>query len=195
MNKTADTKNHILDTALNLVRSIGFESISIGELAKKVGMSKSGLFAHFKSKETLQIMIIDHASFSFTKKVLVPAIKKKRGLTRLNAIIDNWVLWSLKDLNGSCPLIAAAIEFDARPGVVKQRVQEHIGSLHQIIKRACKVAVEEGEFGLNADTDQMAQEIFSFVLSYHIYKKTLNDSKADKRFKKSIKDLIQRNLA
>lgn len=195
MNKSLDTKVHILDTALALVRSIGFESLSIGELSKKVGMSKSGLFAHFKSKETLQVMIMDHASYNFTKKVLIPALKKKRGITRLNAILDNWITWSLKDQNGSCPLIAASIEFDARPGVVKDKVKEHISALHKTLARACDIAVEEGELSSRTDTDQMAQEIFSFILSYHLYKKTLNDKKSDKRFKKSLADLIERNLA
>lgn len=195
MNKSLDTKIHILDTALGLARTIGFESISIGELAKKVGMSKSGLFAHFKSKETLQVMIMDHASMNFTKKVIMPAIKKPRGVVRLKAILDNWLKWSLKDQDGSCPLIAAAVEFDARPGVVKDRVKEHIGALHLTLSRACELAVEEGEFRADTDCDQVAQEIFSFILAYHLYIKTLNDKKSEKRFKKSIEELIERNLA
>lgn len=195
MEKALDTKIYILDTALKLARTIGFESISIGELAKKVGMSKSGLFAHFKSKETLHVMIMEHAGYLFTKKVIKPALKEPRGLKRLNAIIENWLSWSLQDSGGSCPLITASIEFDDRPGMVKETVHRLLTSLHETLSIACSLAIETGEIKKDADTDLMAQEIFSYIMSYHLYKKTLNDPKAKERFEKSIQSLIDRNKA
>jgi AcrR family transcriptional regulator len=193
MEKSIDTKVFILDTALKLARTIGFESISIGELAKKVGMSKSGLFAHFKSKETLQVMIMDHAAYTFVKTVIKPAIKKEKGLARLNAIVNNWVKWSFQETDGSCPLISAAIEFDDRPGKVKEQVKKHLSDLHNTLARAYELTVENGELDKNADTQLMAQETFSYILAYHLYKKTLNDNKAKGRFQKSIQLLIERN--
>lgn len=191
--KSSNTKIQILDTALEIARNIGLESLSIGELAKTVGMSKSGLFAHFKSKETLQVMLLDHAADSFTKQVVMPAITLPRGLERLNALIDNWLNWSFKGQPGSCPLVAAAIEFDDRPGLVKDRVKLHLSQLHNSLERACRIAVEEDHLKKTADTHLMAQEIFSFILAYHLYSKTLNDDLAEKRFYKSISDLVARN--
>ncbi len=195
MSKATDTKVQILDSALGLARSIGYEALSIGELAKKVGMSKSGLFAHFKSKEALQLMILDHAAFTFTQKVIRPALKKKRGIIRLKAIIDHWVDWSVKENRGSCPLVTAAIEFDDRPGEVQEKIKTHLSSLHHTIARACEIAVEEKELAEDTDPDLMAQEIFSYILSYHLYVKTMCDAKAGKRFRTSLEQLIERNLA
>jgi len=191
MGKLPETKQIILDQALSLVRTIGFESISIGGLAKQVGMSKSGIFAHFKSKESLQIMVIDHAANVFVKKVVMPALKKKRGLARLEAIISNWAKWSLEEEGGSCPLIAAAIEFDDRPGEVKERVREMLTTLHQTLVRSCQISIEEGDFSPKTDCQQVAQEIFGAMMSYHLYKKTINDPQAEKRFKKTISKILE----
>lgn len=193
MEKSVETKTLILDTALGLARKIGFESISIGELAKRVGMSKSGLFAHFKSKETLHVMIMDHAAFNFIKHAVKPALNQPRGLARLRTMVNNWNKWSFQDNEGACPLITAAIEFDDRPGKVKETVHKHLTDLHNTLATACQMAIDEGELKTDADTDQMAQEIFSFIMAYHLYKKTLNDPKAKERFETSLETLIQRN--
>ncbi|MBT3980336.1 MAG: TetR/AcrR family transcriptional regulator [Bacteriovoracaceae bacterium] len=185
MNKT---KLHILDTAFQLARTVGLESLTIGSLAKKVGMSKSGLFAHFHSKEMLQIMILDYTDKTFTTEIVAPAIKLPRGIGRLMAIMDGWVKWTTD--NGSCPLIAAAIEFDDRPGKVKIKVEENLKKLHMTLSRACQVAVEAGDIPSENDPDQMAQEIFGHILSYHLYQKVMRDKSALSRFETSMKNTL-----
>jgi AcrR family transcriptional regulator len=190
MGKVPATRQLILDQALSLVRTIGFESVSIGVLADKVGMSKSGLFAHFKSKESLQIMVLEHASSMFVKKVVLPSIKKQRGRVRLEAIISAWIKWSMEEEGGSCPLISAAIEFDDRPGPVKDRVREQFSELHQTIKRAVDICIEERDFSKKADSDQVAQEIFGHVMAFHLYKKTIAAKDAGTRFNRAIKNLL-----
>lgn len=192
MNKALETKELILNHALGLARTIGFESLSIGELAKKVGMSKSGLFAHFNSKESLQVMILNYAANEFRKNVTAKAIKEPRGIKRLEAIMNHWSRWSTEGSEGSCPLISAAVEFDDRPGVVQEKVKELLLELHQVLKKACDICVEEGDFLPHTDTNQVAQELFSYELSYHLYKKTLGDKKAKQRFQTSIHNLINR---
>ena len=112
MNKALETKEHILQVALDLTSKFGLESLSIGSLAKSVGMSKSGLFGHFKSKEKLQIMVMDYAAENFTKQVIIPAIKKPRGLPRLESMMRRWKLWSGSYMSGGCPILSSILEFD-----------------------------------------------------------------------------------
>jgi AcrR family transcriptional regulator len=193
MLKVKKTKFQILDTALSLSRSIGLEALSIGELAKLVGMSKSGLFAHFRSKETLQSMIIDHAARQFVEQVIKPAIKEKRGVERLSTLMRQWAIWTCAPEHGSCPLISAAIEFDDRPGKVKERISTHLKQLNSSLVKACKLAVEEGQLSNDTDVEQMAQEIFSFMLGLHLYRKTLSDPQSFLRFKTAFVSLLERN--
>lgn len=190
--KSVETKNLILETGLKLVRKMGFQAISIGELAKSVGMSKSGLFAHFNSKEALQIMILDHAAQNYTQSVIIPALKVPRGLPRLKAFIKNWQDWSYKNEDGGCPIMVASLEFDDRPGAVKDRVIYHVNQLVKSITRACDICVEEGHFNENTDTTQLAYEIYSLLLGAHIYSNTLGQTLATTLMNRSLKDLYAR---
>lgn len=191
--KAVDTKQNILESGLKLVRKFGFEAISIGDLAKDVGMSKSGLFAHFKSKEALQIMLLDHAAQNFTLKVIKPALKVERGLPRLKALIKNLKSWSYESSDGNCPILGAVLEYDGRPGVVFDRVKMHIEQLIKSITRACDLCVEEGHFRENIDTHQVAFEIYSLILGAHVYHNTIGPTLASSLMNRSLNDLFERN--
>lgn len=193
MSKATATKVDILNTALPLVRKIGFESLSISGLAKEVGMSKSGLFAHFNSKEKMHIMILDHAATDFTQRVIVPSIKTKRGLPRLKKILDNWLKWYGNSSEGTCPFVAASVEYDQKPGAVKDRLTLHCNALIKSITKAVSHCIEENHFKEDSDSDQIAYELYSFLVGGLIYHKTLNRKNARKILLTSIDSLISRN--
>jgi AcrR family transcriptional regulator len=192
MDKMKSKKKEILNTALPLVRKLGFEAVSIANLAKEVGMSKSGLFAHFNSKEKMHLMILDHAAIEFTQHVIVPAIKVERGLPRLRKILELWLGWYQVDKEGTCPFVAAGVEYDFRPGPVKERLQFHISSLVSSIKKAVDICIEEGHFNKNANSDQIAFEIYSFVMGSQIYRKTMSRKDTDNLISTSLKQLYKR---
>jgi AcrR family transcriptional regulator len=193
MVKGKETKTNILEVGLKQARKFGFESLSIGELAKLVGMSKSGLFAHFKSKELMQVMILDYAAENFVLKVIKPALKEDRGLPRLHALIDNWIKWSSKGKNGGCPLISASFEFDDIPGKVRAATQNHLQTLVKTIERSVEISVEEGHLDQKTDCHQFGYEVFSKIIGLHLYHRLLQDEQALSTFKSSIQGLIEAN--
>jgi len=193
--KAFDTKLTILQTALRQVRHLGYEAVSIGGLAKEVGMSKSGIFAHFKSKENLHIMVIDHGVVEFTKEVFRPAFNKERGLERLRAFLDNWIEYICAEQNGGCPLLGASVEFDDRPGVVKERVAYHLENLKDFIEKAIQMTINTGEFKKDTDCKHLAFEIYSLIIGFHIYQRTVGTSDTKKFIKKSFKNIIENNRA
>ncbi len=143
MSKSVSTKENILKVALDLTSKFGLESLSIGELAKSVGMSKSGLFGHFKSKEKLQIMVMDYAADNFTKQVILPAIKEERGTARIESMMRNWKAWSGSYMAGGCPFLSSIVEFDDRPGKVRDHIKLLQARMIGTFERAIEIAQEE----------------------------------------------------
>jgi len=194
MNKTlSETKKKILNVALDLSSKIGFVNLSIGELAKKVGMSKSGLFGHFKSKELLQKTVLDFAAFHFIQTVIKPAIKKERGIPRLEAIVLNWLHWSCEKHPGGCPIVTAVVEFDDRPGFIREHVKqlqkEMIGGFY----KATEIAVEEGQLQKDLDCGQFVYELYSLMIGFQVYGRLLEEEIAEKRLKRSFGELLERH--
>ena len=164
--KGAATRDSIIDRAYQIVRKEGFEGLSIGTVASSVGMSKSGVFAHFGSREDLQLAVLDAAARRFTEQVFLPAIRERRGLTRLEAIGRRWMKW-LRSEHGGCPMVSAAIEYDDRPGVIRERVIFYQTRLRTELARAIGMAVETGELRADTDPAQLAFEIFGIELAMH----------------------------
>src|SRR5437868_14839275 len=132
--KGEETRALILDAAVLQASASGFESLTIGTLAEKTGMSKSGLFAHFGSKLELQMAALDESARQFTEAVFMPAMKAPRGLRRLKALFDNWLTWPQRmRLPGGCPIDAAAREYDHKPGPMRDAVIER----QQLLDREC----------------------------------------------------------
>jgi AcrR family transcriptional regulator len=118
MVKGKETKTSIIEVGLDMASRVGLESVTIGNLAKEMGMSKSGLFAHFQSKENLQIAILDYAAEDFSQDVISPALKTERGIPRIRKLVDNWITWSYK-YPGGCIFVSAGTEYSDRPGRVR----------------------------------------------------------------------------
>src|SRR4051812_48675018 len=123
--KGEETRAQILAAAVEQASATGFESLTIGALAERTGMSKSGLFAHFGSRLDLQIAALDEAARRFTEQVFLPALKAPRGVKRLKALFENWITWPQRArLPGGCPIDAAGREYDHQPGAMRDAVCE-----------------------------------------------------------------------
>lgn len=192
MTKGFATKENILKAAFEFTSKFGLESLSIGELAKSVGMSKSGLFGHFKSKEKLQVMVMDYAAENFTLKVIKPALNSQRGIDRIEKMMLNWKKWSSTYLPGGCPFLSAIVEFDDRPGVVHDHIKELQGVMIGTFERAVDIAIEEEQLNSKTDKKQMAYELYSNMIGYHIYNRLLRDKLSGKRFETLFQDIIKK---
>ncbi len=165
MGKGEETRQAILDEAIALASEVGVSGLSIGALADKAGMSKSGLFAHFGSKEEMQLAVIGRSQERFAEFVLRPALKEKRGLPRLRALMRNWLNWTEKArLPGACPLNSAANEFDDQPGPVRDAVAAGLAAGRQMLGNAVRLAVEAGDLREDTDIDQFVFELVGIEL-------------------------------
>ncbi|MGN6153530.1 MAG: TetR/AcrR family transcriptional regulator [Lysobacteraceae bacterium] len=162
--KGAATREAILDRAYMIAASAGLEGLSIGPLADAVDMSKSGVFAHFGSREELQLAVLDLAADRFGEHTLVPALVFPRGLPRLRALLANWLDWLRRD-RGGCLVLTAASEYDDRPGPLRDRMIHHHLRLRRMIAKAVRMAVETGELRPDLDIDQAAFELGTIALS------------------------------
>ena len=165
--KGATTREAILARSYAMACVSGLEGLTIGALAEQVGMSKSGVFAHFGSREDLQLATLDVAGQRFLQHVLVPALQTPRGLARLRAIMRNWFDWVRHEGDGGCLFLAAASEFDDRPGAVRDRLLQHETEWRGQLARAVQLAMELGELEADTDAQQLAFEIYALALAVH----------------------------
>ncbi|RDJ00649.1 TetR/AcrR family transcriptional regulator [Dyella solisilvae] len=164
--KRAATRELILEHAYQLARRDGLEGLSIGSLAQDVGMSKSGVFAHFGSREDLQLAVLEAGQLRFLQQVKWPALKLPRGLPRLRAIVANWVTWA-QEYQSGCVLLTAASEYDGREGPLHDMVTRQQSGWRQEMCRAIDHAVANGEVSGDTDAPQMAFEIYALMLGLH----------------------------
>jgi len=165
--KGESTRAQILDAAVKMAAEGGFEALTIGSLAEKTGLSKSGLFAHFGSKLDLQIATLDEAARRFTEAVFLPALKVPRGLRRLEALFEGWVGWPGRAELKGCPMNAASEEYNHQPGPMRDAVLERQRMLERELAKATQMAVDAGELAQGTDTMQIAFEMVGIVLSYY----------------------------
>lgn len=164
--KRAATRDTILDHAYALARRDGLEGLSIGGLAGDVGMSKSGVFAHFGSREDLQLAVLDTGRQRFVTQVLLPALRQPRGLPRLRAIVANWFEWAREHQSG-CVLLSAASEYDGRDGALHDGVVRQQAGWRDELQKAIAQAVELGHLRTDTDVAQLAFEIYALMLGLH----------------------------
>lgn len=192
MSKGADTRGRILDTAFRLAAREGLDGLSLSTLAGELNLSKSGLFAHFRSKEELQLEMLQTASDRFVTTVMVPAFGEPRGLRRLNALFHRWIQWASDPLlPGGCIFVAAVAEFDDREGRIRDYVVGQQRLLLQAIERAASLCVESGEFRKDFDEEQFAFEFLGIYLAFHEARRLLRDPRAEKRARKAFARLIE----
>jgi len=165
--KGQQTKAVIVDAALNLAAQIGLEGLSIGALAEVTGMSKSGVFAHFGSREELQISVVREYHARFEQEVFYPALQAPRGLPRLRALFANWMKRTSAEIDSGCIYISGAVEFDDRPGPVRDALAESVNTWLAAMLRAVLQAQEEGQLRAEADAKQISFEIHALILALH----------------------------
>jgi AcrR family transcriptional regulator len=165
--KGQQTRAAILDAALGLASHMGLEGLSIGALAEVTQMSKSGVFAHFGSREELQISVIREYHARFEADVFFPAMQEARGLRRLRALFERWVRQVSVELDSGCIYISGAVEFDDRPGPVRDALASMVRAWHAALERAISLAIETGELRTDADPTQMLFEVHGLILALH----------------------------
>lgn len=195
MTKGAETKAAVIDHAVALASRIGLEGLSIGVLAKETGLSKSGLFAHFDSKQNLQRDVLASSVSKFIGAVVAPALENPRGIPRIEALFDNWLSWAKDPSLGGCFFIAAANELDDRPGPLRDQLVQYQRDWIEALTTAARIAVEEKQFERDLDAKQFAYDFYAIALVYHHASRLLKDPEAETRARKSLRRLIDASRA
>ncbi|MBI4853260.1 MAG: TetR/AcrR family transcriptional regulator [Acidobacteria bacterium] len=190
MTKGKDTKETILISALSIVSQSGLEGLSIGKLAQTVGLSKSGLFAHFNSLENLQLAVLQKAVDIFIETVIVPALKQPRGEPRICAISKNLFEWDRK-FSGGCPFFSISAELDDKPGVVRDFLVSTQKDFVSTIANMAQIAITEGHFRKDLNPQQFAYDFYAIVLCHHHFDRLLNDPLAQNYYLNAFKALIK----
>ena len=196
MGKGEQTRTAILDEALKIASRLGLEGLTIGSLADATGMSKSGLFAHFGSREDLQLAVLEHFAQLYGERVFTPVLNIERGLPRLRALFERWLDWTIASgLPGGCIMISAANEYDDRPGPIRDAViaNQHRGNA--ITRKAVRLAIEEGHLRPDTDPEQIAFETLGIMLASHNHRRLLGDKEARKRALTAFEELVARHAA
>jgi AcrR family transcriptional regulator len=192
--KGEQTRAAILDEALRLVSNSGLQGLTIGTLADSIGMSKSGLFAHFGSREELLLAVLGHGQQEFIEVVMKPALAESRGLPRLRGMFVNWLDWTESaDLPGGCPMIGGATEFDDKPGPVRDMLAGGQRAWIDTLKRAVRQAVEQDQLRADTDPEQIAFEMFGIALVVHHHRRLLGYKKARERALAALDALLERH--
>ena len=180
--KGESTRGVVLSHALALASEVGLEGVTIGTLAERATMSKSGLFAHFASKEALQIAILDEAVSRFVAHVVVPALKERRGEPRVRALLKRWLAWAKADfMPGGCVFVASIAELDDKPGPVRDRLAASQKDWLDTLATAIRIGVDEGHFRKNVDPKQLAHELLTLAYGTHLLARLLKDPATEKR--------------
>lgn len=191
MSKGDRTRQSILDEALAQATKLGFEGLSLGDLAKDAGMSKSGLYAHFASKEDLQLQVLKLAAEKFIAAVIHPAWSRPKGEARIRGLFELWFDWSRSSfLPGGCIFVAAANELDDRPGPVRDHLVEEQRRWLATVAKAFHSGVETGQFRKDLDCDQLAYEFDGILLAYHHFSRLLRLPEAETRARRAFEVLI-----
>jgi AcrR family transcriptional regulator len=192
MSKGEATRGAVVGHALSLASEVGLEGLTIGKLATRVGLSKSGLFAHFSSKENLEVAVLEEATRRFVDVVIVPALKEQRGEPRVRALFEGWMRWSKADfMPGGCIFIAAAVELDDRPGPARTLLVSTQKDWLGTLAGAARIAADEGHFRPDLDAQHFAYELYALVYGYHFISRLLSDPSAEQRVRGAFERLIR----
>jgi AcrR family transcriptional regulator len=190
--KGEQTREAILAHALGLATRIGFEGLTIGRLADDLGMSKSGLFAHFRSKEGLQLEILRMAGARMVEAVVKPAFAAPRGEPRVRALFERWLDWEQSpSLPGGCPFMSASFELDDRPGPVRDFVVQNLRDWMDTLAGAARIAVQEGHFRADLDCEQFAYDCQGIGLAFVHASRLMRDAKAHDRAAAAFETLLR----
>ena len=196
MTKGDDTRERILEVALRAASRVGLEGLSIGNLATELGLSKSGLFAHFGSKEDLQLAVLETAAKRFEEQVMLPAFRAARGEPRVRKVFELWLRWlSDNSSPGGCLFVAAATELDDREGRPRDYLVGVQRALHDALAKTARIGIEAGHFRADLDCDGFAFELNGLLLAHSHFRRLLRDPRADGRTRAAFERLLASALA
>lgn len=188
MAKGEDTRQAILVRAFEIAKTAGLAGLSIGRLAEETSLSKSGLFAHFGSKEALEVAVVEEAARQFVQFVMSPALQKPRGEPRVRALFERWIQWGTG--HGGCFFVAAITELDDRSGPPRDALVRTCKDWLDAIATAARIAVREGHFRTDLDPEQFAFEAYAVMLALHVYHKFLRAPESLDRARTSFERLL-----
>ncbi len=189
MSKGESTRQAVLEQAVEVASRLGLSGLTIGTLASQVELSKSGLFAHFRSKEQLQLQVLTHAREAFTDQVVRPALAAQRGEPRLRTLFELWLVTARESASG-CLFVSAATEFDDQPGSVREQLVRDHKDLMDSIGQMVRAAIGEGHFGEAADPEQFAHDVYSVMLGYFHAVRLIEDPAAERRTRVAFENLL-----
>jgi AcrR family transcriptional regulator len=188
MAKGDDTRQAILDRAFEQATVGGLAGLSIGRLAESLDLSKSGLFAHFGSKEALEVAVVGEASRRFVQAVLVPALRQPRGEPRVRALFEAWLAWG--QAKGGCFFVGASAELDDKPGPARDALVQASRDWVDELTTAARIAVDEGHFAKATDPGQFAFEAYSIMLGAHLFTRFLREPRGLARTRQAFDGLL-----
>ena len=188
MSKGEQTRQAILGRAFELASVVGVSGLTIGRLAEETGLSKSGLFAHFGSKEALDVAVVEEASRQFVQEVMVPALREPRGEPRVRALFDRWLVWGQRP--GGCFFVGASAELDDRVGPSRDALARADKDWLDELAKAARIAVREGHFAAALDPDQFAFELNGIMLGFHQFHRFLREPEALARTRRAFDRLV-----
>jgi AcrR family transcriptional regulator len=191
MSKGDETRAAILDVAINIASAKGFAGLTIGTLADATDMSKSGLFAHFRSKEQLELQTLERARERFVDVVVRPSLSAPRGEKRVRALLENWLRWADDALSGGCLFIGAASELDDQPGPLRDLLVRNEQDWLDVIANVAATAVAEGDFAADTDVEQFAHDVHGVTLAYHHHSRLMRDPRAVERTETALESLLE----
>ena len=192
LNKGQQTKSAIIEAALKLATHVGLEGLSIGAVAELTGMSKSGVFAHFGSREELQISVVHEYHRQFEQEVFFPCLELPRGIARLRALFDHWMKRSSMELDTGCIYISGAVEFDDRSGPVRDALTTSVHTWHAAMRRTIVQSRECGDLCADLDENQFLFEAHGLILVLHYEARFLRSEGALERAHKGFDNLLGR---
>ena len=192
MNTKGDaTREAIIGEAFKHAVEVGLEGLSLGVLASSLGLSKSGLFAHFKSKEALQVAVLEDAIERFAERVVRPALTQARGEPRVQALFERYLDWVTDNGAGSgCFFMALSEEYDDRPGRIRDLLIQSQNDWRDTLIRAANLAIRERHFSQNLDPEQFAFEALGIGTAFKQAFKLLRDQHARERAAKAFERLL-----
>lgn len=191
MSKGVETRVAILDEATDLASRVGLGGLTIGTLATQTGLSKSGLFGHFASKEALQVAVLLRAREHFVDAVMRPTLVVPRGEARVRALFEHWLDWQRSGFSGGCLFVDAASEFDDQEGPVRDELLRAERDKAESVVTIVRAAVTEGDFAADVDAEQFAFELEGIILAHHHQSRMMRDPGAEARARLAFDRLVE----
>jgi|SRR5215471_14983365 len=191
LSKGDATRSAILNHAVSIASQIGLSGISIGRLADDLRLSKSGVFAHFHSKEALQVHVLETAAERFVEEIVRPALSEARGEPRVRALFERWLRWARSQRTpGGCLFVAASVEFDDQPGPVRDKLVSLQRDWLSVMAKVVESGIAEKAFRADLDAEQFAHDLYSIMLGYHHASRLLKDARAEEHAHAAFDNLL-----